>query len=161
VADALAKRKPAVGVDLLFVDGEDYGEFTGAMRDVMIGARHYAEHPLSDDRPLFAVLFDMVGDKDLRLPREENSEVAAPDVVDRVWNTAERMGYGHIFVTASQGAVTDDHTPLINAGFRAIDIIDFTYDAWHTEDDTIDKVSAASLEAVGNVAVAVIRGALN
>lgn len=160
VADALRKQRPAIGVDLLFVDGEDYGDFTGTMADVMIGSRWYASHPIDDTRPLFAVLFDMVGDRDLRLPREENSEVAAPDVVDRVWNTAERMGYGHIFVSAAQAAVTDDHTPLIAAGIRAIDIIDFTYDPWHTEEDTIDKVSAASLEAVGNVAVAVIRGAL-
>ncbi|MBK7593998.1 MAG: M28 family peptidase [Gemmatimonadetes bacterium] len=55
--------------------------------------------------------------------------------------------------------MTDDHTPLIAAGIRTIDVIDFTYPPWHTKDDTIDKLSAASLGAVGNVAVGTIRRA--
>jgi len=160
VADALKKLPPTVGVDLLFVDGEDYGTFGPPRVDVLIGAAWYAQHPVAGTRPLFAVLFDMIGHKNLQIPIEENSQVAAPDVVDRFWGTAERMGYGHIFVRTPTGGVTDDHVPLIDAGIRTIDVIDLSnYPYWHTMQDTPDKESAQSLEAVGNVAVGVIREA--
>lgn len=161
VLDALKRQPPSVGVDILFVDGEDFGSFDPPRLDVLIGASWYARHPVTAERPLFAVLWDMVGDKDLRIPKEPGSQIAAPDVVDLVWRVAAQMGYGHIFVDASySGPITDDHTPLIAAGFRAIDIIDIDYTAWHTPLDTPDKVSAASLEAVGNVAVGVLRKAM-
>jgi glutaminyl-peptide cyclotransferase len=88
VADALKKLPPDVGVDLLFVDGEDYGTFGPPEVDVLIGAEYYAQHPVVAGRPLFAVLFDMVGHKNLQIPIEENSQVAAPDAVERVWGTA-------------------------------------------------------------------------
>lgn len=161
VADALKKAPPDVGVDLLFVDGEDFGTFGPPRVDVLIGADYYARHPVVTTRPLFAVLWDMVGHKNLQIPIEQNSQVAAPDVVEKVWGTAESMGYGHIFVRTPTGGITDDHIPLIDAGMRAVDIIDIgNYPYWHTLQDTPDKESAQSLEAVGNVAVAVIRRAL-
>ncbi len=159
VMDALRQQRPTIGVDLLFVDGEDYGQFGPPRRDVLIGSSYYARNALGPGKPRFAVLFDMVGDKELRLPIEGFSQIAAPDVVDLVWDTAERMGYGHIFVRSTEQGITDDHSALIEGGIRAIVLIDFTYPPWHTRDDTIDKVSAASLAAVGNVAVAVLRRA--
>jgi glutaminyl-peptide cyclotransferase len=67
------------------------------------------------------------------------------------------MGYGHVFVQESVGAITDDHVPLIDAGIRAVDVIGWPYEHWHTVNDTYDKISRESLEAVGNVAVAVLR----
>jgi Zn-dependent M28 family amino/carboxypeptidase len=159
VADALKKLPPDVGVDLLYVDGEDYGEFT-PRADVLIGASYYATHQIVATRPIFAILFDMVGHANLKLPIETNSQIAVPDVVDRVWSTASALGYGHIFTRSSYGMITDDHIPLIEAGLKVIDIIDLTYPYWHTTQDTPDKESAQSLEAVGNTAVAVIRRAL-
>lgn len=158
VLDALKKQPPTIGVDLLLVDGEDFGSFDPPRLDVLIGARWYAAHPVTPDHPEFAVLWDMVGDSALRIPKEPGSQIAAPDVVDLVWGVAAAMGYGHIFVDASyNGPITDDHTPLIEAGIRAIDIIDIDYASWHTKHDTPDKLSVASLEAVGNVAIGVIR----
>lgn len=158
VADALKKLPPTVGVDLLFVDGEDFGMFGPPRVDVLIGAAYYAQHPVAGAHPLFAVLFDMIGHKNLQIPIEENSQVAAPDVVDRFWGTAESMGYGHIFVRTPTSGIIDDHIPLIDAGIRTIDVIDISnYPYWHTMQDTPDKESAQSLEAVGNVAVGVIR----
>lgn len=162
MADALKKLPPETGVDLLFVDGEDYGSFdAGQDQDVLIGSRHYAAHLPPGERPLFAVLFDMVGDRDLRIPREGNSVTGAPDVVERVWSQAEKLGYGDVFLSADQGAITDDHVPLQQVGIRAIDIIDLDFgpgNSWHhTPDDTIDKVSQASLQTVGDVAMAVVR----
>jgi len=155
VADALKRRPPELGVDLLFVDGEDYGDF-GVNQDVLLGARHYAG-TAGPARPLFAVLFDMVGDVDLAIPQEAYSAQRAPEVVDRVWAKARELGYGRVFRPNVSGAVTDDHVPLLDAGFRAIDVIDFDYPYWHTTEDTLDKVGARSLKVVGDVAVALLR----
>lgn len=78
VADVLKRNPPAIGVDLLFDDGEDYGDFTKAPKDVLIGARYYAAHPAPGPQPLYAVLFDLVADKDLQIFQEGNSLVGAP-----------------------------------------------------------------------------------
>jgi hypothetical protein len=159
VMDALRANRPTIGVDLAFLDGEDYGEFTPPLADVLIGARYYADHLLPPGKPDFAVLWDMVGAKDLKIAQEPQSAVAAPDVMTMVWAVAERLGYGHVFVNEPGATMTDDHIPLIDAGIRAIDIIGWPYQYWHTVDDTADKLSVESLEAVGNTAVAVIREA--
>jgi Peptidase family M28 len=158
MADAFKRTPPAVGVDLLFVDGEDYGDWN-ARADVLIGSKYYAKNPVPGPRPRFAVLFDMVGDSMLQIYQEGYSLTGAPDVVELVWTTARRMGYAAAFVPESRHTVTDDHIPLQEAGIPAIDIIDFDYPAWHTADDTIDKVSARSLKTVGDVAIAVVREA--
>ena len=160
VADALKAKPSSVGVDLLFVDGEDYGDFADTT-DVLIGARWFSTHPPAGYPPLLAVLFDMVGDSGLRIPVEQNSLAGAPEVVERVWRAAEELGYGNVFVRTPGPILTDDHVALQRAGIHAIDVVDFDYGPgngyWHTPDDTIDKVSARSLQTVGDVALAVIR----
>jgi hypothetical protein len=160
MADALKARPPAVGVDLLFVDGEDFGDFS-ADTDVLLGSRYYAEHQVDGPKPKFAVLLDMIGDKDLKIPPEYYSQTAAPDVVELVWRIAERMGYSAVFVSGDGPVLTDDHVPLQQAGLHAIDVIDFTYgpdNRWHhSPEDTIDKISEASLKAVGDVMLGVVR----
>ena len=67
-----------------------------------------------------------------------------------IWETAERLGYGDVFINSEKFSMLDDHTPFLEAGIPAIDIIDFDYPYWHTIADTADKVSAESLGAVGN-----------
>ncbi len=91
VADILKVKPPTVGVDLLFVDGEDFGNFADSTQ-VLIGSRWFAAHQPVGYPPLFAVLFDMIGDKNLMLPYEQNSQAYAPEVVDRVWRVAEAHG---------------------------------------------------------------------
>ncbi len=157
IADALRDSAPAVGVDLLFVDGEDYGVFS-EKADVLIGSRYYAAN-MPPGRPRYAVLFDMVGDLNPRFPKEGNSLIGAPDVVKDVWDAARDIGYGHIFVDATGQSIDDDHIPLQQAGVPTIDIIDFDYPHWHTPEDTIDKISAGSLQAVGDVALELVRRA--
>ncbi len=159
VAHALHQKAlaPGLGIDLLFVDGEDYGDFKKTPKDVLIGSRYYAAHQPPGSPPAFAVLFDMVGDKDLQLYQEGYSSMGAPEVVERVWSTAREIGYGDVFVSRPKHTLIDDHVELQKAGLRAIDIVDFDYPSWHTPDDTIDKVSAASLNVVGRVALAVIQ----
>lgn len=157
VADALKAHPPALGVDLLFDDGEDFGNFATDSDDVLIGARYFAAHQPAGYPPLFAVLFDMVGKKNLQIYYEGYSEAVAPEVVDRVWRTAADLGYGRTFLPGVKHTLIDDHVALQKAGIHAIDVVDFDYPYWHTPDDTIDKVAAASLQAVGDVAVALVR----
>ncbi len=163
MADALKKAPPRVGVDLLFEDGEDYGNFDTEKDDVLIGSRYYARNLLPGPKPLYAILFDMVGDKDLKIYPEGQSLLAAPEVVDLVWTVAKEIGHGGVFIN-SPGAgpyLIDDHVELQKVGIRAIDVVDFSYGPdninWHTPADTLDKVSAQSLQVVGDVGMALVR----
>jgi hypothetical protein len=170
LADVLAKTPPSVGVDLLFVDGEDYGSFSDPeLPDVLIGSRYFADHlPSPDYHPLFGVVWDMIGDRDLNIYQEGNSVNAAAEVVQRVWQAAAELGYEDAFIPEVIEAITDDHVPLIKKGLRVIDVIDIDYGPpienggrpaatyHHTMQDTIDKVSARSLQIVGDVATALV-----
>jgi hypothetical protein len=160
MADALKKAPPTIGVDLLFVDGEDYGSFEDST-ETLLGARYYAKNQAPGPKPLFAVLLDMVGDRDLQIYQEGNSLLGAPEVVERVWDAAKIAGYSKVFIASPGQTMVDDHLPLQQQGIRAIDVIDFNYGSnnslWHSVDDTVDKLSAQSLQVVGDVMMAVIR----
>ena len=157
VADRLKARPATVGVDLLFVDGEDWGSFD-TNTDVLIGSRHFATNlPDAGYAPLFGVVFDMVGDSSPAFLYESHSMRAAPDVVQRVWSTARRLGHEAAFIPREYGPITDDHVPMIEAGLKVIDVIDLDYPWHHTPDDTEDKVSQRTLQMVGDVAMAVLR----
>jgi hypothetical protein len=169
LGDALKKTPPNIGVDLLFVDGEDYGKsFDAPWADVLIGSQYFAEHlPSPGYKPVFGILWDMIADKDLNILQEGNSMRQAPEVVTRVWQKAAEMGYDRYFIPRPGYDVTDDHIPLLNKGLRVIDVIDLDYgplgadgaanpNYHHTLQDTIDKISARSLQVVGDVALGVI-----
>ena len=158
LADVLKANPSSIGVDLLLVDGEDWGDFD-TDTDVLIGSRYFAANlPNPDYRPEFGVVWDMVGKADARFLIEPNSVRAAPEVVQRVWSTASRIGHAAFFPTRETFAITDDHVPLIEIGLKVIDVIDLDFAHHHTPEDTEDKVSQATLQVVGDVAVAVIRG---
>lgn len=143
------EQKPDVGVVIVLFDGEDYGNFE---RDegVFLGSKHYARN-LAGTKPEFGILLDMVGDKDLRIPREGYSEQYAPGTNAKVFRIARELGYASIFVDELGQHIQDDHLPLNRARIPTIDLIDFDYGAWHTLDDKPDQCSAKSLEVVGNV----------
>lgn len=155
LADMMKRRPPPRAVDLLLVDGEDYGDF-GVGRDVLLGSRHFAAHRPEDYRPQYAVLLDLVGDRDLALYVERHSERLAPEVVQRVWGRAARLGLAHVFRRTARYAVEDDHVPLNEAGIPTAAVIDPVYTYWHTPEDTADKVSPASLAVVGRVVTSLI-----
>jgi hypothetical protein len=178
LGDVFKKTPPAVGVDLLFVDGEDWGSFdtyadTATHPDVLIGSTYFATHlPTPNYKPMYGVLFDMIGDRDLQIFQEDNSLQDAPEVVARVWETAASLGYNDYFIAERYGPITDDHVPLNRlAHLRVIDVIDIHYgplvgsgpsanvdpNYHHTMQDTIDKVSAKSLQIVGDVAVTLVK----
>src|ERR1700741_3607760 len=97
IADALKAKPATVGVDLLFVDGEDYGDFNDST-ETLIGARYFAKHQPPGYTTLYAVLLDMVGDKDLQFYQEGYSMASAPEVVQRVWQTADRLRDSQSFI---------------------------------------------------------------
>lgn len=149
LANLMAKRKPLQTAYLVLFDGEDYGR-EGNIAEYFLGARHFAEN-LPDANLEYLLLFDMVGDKDLRLPMEQNSLKQSPDLVRKIWARAASLGL-KAFEPRTGPAVLDDHMPIQAKGVPAVDIIDFEYPAWHTQGDTPDKCSAHSLGVVGRLA---------
>jgi len=158
LARCLKAKAPSMGVDIVFFDGEDWGP-QGHLEEYFLGSKAYARS-LGRPLPEAGILLDMVGDRNLSLPMEPFSLQAAPELVERLWNTAERLGFGHLFLRETGPAVQDDHLPLIQRGVPMVDIIDFDYPEWHTLRDTPAACSAASLDAVGKVVEAFVREGL-
>ena len=153
IANVLARNQPPIGVDLLFVDGEDLGP-TG--EDMYLGAKHFAANEGTTYRPLYGILVDMIADQNPVFPVETNSHTSAPEVVERVWRTAEEIGLGNYFRRNFQGSIEDDHVPLNKAGIRTINIIDFDYPYWHTSRDVLAHTSPQGLGIVGRVLLELI-----
>lgn len=126
---------------LAFFDAEDGGGIDGG--EWVVGSRLFAEKIAVS--PAAVVIVDMVGDDDLQLYYERNS---TPWLREGIWSTAASLGYED-FIPVENHRMLDDHTPFLQRGFPAVDIIDFDYPFWHTTQDTMDKISAASLEQVG------------
>jgi len=154
IARVLGKARPPVGVDIVFFDGEDYGE-SGRPWDFCLGSSWFADN-LKGYRPAAAIIVDMVGDSDLRIPREGYSSAASGPLVDELFGIAARLGVEQ-FANEAGHTIIDDHLPFIRAGIDAVDLIDFDYPHWHTVADIPDKCSPGSLEAVGRVLLEYIR----
>jgi glutaminyl-peptide cyclotransferase len=148
------RPKPRFTIEFLFFDGEEaFGEWIAPNHTY--GSRHYvtaakAAGTLASLKAL--VLLDMVGDRSLNLRRDTHS---TPWLTDIVWATAKRLGHGAHFLD-EPFPVEDDHMPFLAAGVPAVDLIDLDYPDWHTAGDTLDKVSAASLQVVGDVVLAAL-----
>jgi Peptidase family M28 len=153
LARVVKPRTLPMDVELLFLDGEEaVDEWQGD--DHTYGSRYYvqaAKKAGTLKRIAALVLVDMIGDRDLRIMRESNS---TSWLTDAVWAAAARLGRGE-FVSETT-TVEDDHLEFLEAGVPAVDIIDLDYPAWHRAEDTLDKVSAASLQTVGDVVVAAV-----
>lgn len=140
----LARSLPdeVINTALVFFDAEDNGRIEGW--DWILGSREFAENITF--QPEAVVIVDMIGDADLNIFKERNSDSA---LTDEIWAIADDLGYGDKFIPEYKHSMLDDHTPFLEAGIPAVDIIDFDYPYWHTTADTPDKVSAESLAAVG------------
>jgi Zn-dependent M28 family amino/carboxypeptidase len=141
LARSLPKKLP-VNLWLVFFDAEDNGDLNGW--DWIMGS-HFFVNQLSD-KPDAVVIVDMVGDKDLNIYQEGNSSV---QLSDQIWSVAESLGYKSKFIPEVNHYILDDHVPFIDQGIPAVDIIDIEYPFWHTQADTADKISASSLQIVG------------
>lgn len=127
---------------LVFFDAEDNGNIQGW--DWILGSREFVKN--NSVQPRAAIIVDMIGDADLNIYKERNSN---PELTDAIWAVAKGLGYQSKFLPEYKHSMLDDHTPFLQAGIPAVDIIDFDYPYWHTVQDTPDKVSAESLQAVG------------
>jgi glutaminyl-peptide cyclotransferase len=140
----------AVKIELVFFDGEEaFVRFSET--DGLYGSRYFAKQLQSGSAKQFraGVLFDMVGDRslDITLPTD-----SPPEMARDIFAAADALKLRSYFTYLDRG-MTDDHTPLNAMGIPTIDVIDFDFPWWHTADDTIDKVSAQSLQIVGSVAL--------
>ena len=156
MARALKGRANPLPIELLFLDGEeatvDWHHPSGT--DHTYGSRYYVEQlkktgTVKNVRAF--ILVDMIGDRDLGIRREQNSTAWLKDVI---WGTARRLGRAEFI--DEETPIEDDHIEFLAAGIDSVDIIDLDYTAWHTEQDTLDRVSAKSLQAVGDVLLAAL-----
>jgi glutaminyl-peptide cyclotransferase len=127
---------------LVFFDVEDNGNIPGW--DWILGSRAFVE--TLQGKPDAVVIVDMIGDADLNIYVEQNSN---PKLTLEIWNQAANLGYSAEFIPVPKYNLIDDHIPFVQAGIPAVDLIDFSYPYWHTTEDTIDKVSSRSLQVVG------------
>lgn len=144
----LAKTLPESSgkrITLAFFDAEDQGRVMG-WPDWCLGSRLLAEqYGALERKPDEVIVIDMIGDADLNVYREKNSDAA---LNDRLFSLAEKLGLSKKFFNAEKYAMYDDHIPFIEQGIPAADLIDFDYPWWHTLNDTADKLSEESLQAV-------------
>lgn len=159
VAGILGRIPPPVRVDIVLFDMEDLGGLPlgNSVQDPFcIGSNRFVrDHP--EFRPDFGILLDMVGKKDLKIPKEALSRERAPQVVRKVWSMALRLGI-RAFSEQMGPAVLDDHVPFLEKGIPVINLIDMDYPAWHTLQDTPERCSPNSLKQVGEVILGVIYG---
>ncbi|MES2767476.1 MAG: M28 family peptidase [Bacteroidota bacterium] len=149
-------QQPDVGIDIVLFDAEDYAQATKS-EDYSQGAQYYvANMPVA--RPRYAILLDIVGDKEAFFPMEANSYQSSPALVEQIWRVGMEHGNG-LFQRNVAGPVTDDHIPFIRAGIPAVDIIDLEMVGnnspkprrryWHTQYDTMDNIGKETLNGVG------------
>lgn len=146
-------------VYLVWFDGEE-AVATWSATDGLYGSRHLARRWATDStasRLKALINVDMVGDRDLGILQELNSSATLRKLV---WQVAGDLGYKRHFLDVP-GAIEDDHVPFVQIGVNALDLIDFDYGPdnsyWHTEKDTMDKLSAGSLKVVGDVLLETLR----
>jgi glutaminyl-peptide cyclotransferase len=157
LARVLRAGRRACQRELRFVmfDGEESpagSPDSAFLRDGLRGSKaHAAAHA---DELAAVVVVDFVGDEDLSIPREAGSD-------ERLWrllrDSARRVGAGGVFPASTRGRIYDDHTPFADRGVPAIDLIDFDYPHFHRPSDTLDKVSARSLDRVGESLVEMLQ----
>ena len=144
LARSLDRNKLSNEVWLAFFDAEDNGGLDGW--EFIAGSQYMAQNLKT--MPQAAIVVDMIGDADQQIYKERNS---SPALQDKLWAIAAKLGYEKYFIPNYKHTMIDDHTPFLQKGILAADLIDFDYPYWHTTQDTADKVAPASLERVGRV----------
>jgi len=154
IAHILKEKPSETGVTIIFFDGEDLG-MSGEDRSYAQGSQFFAKN-LPIPKPDHAIIIDMIGDKNLHLPIERLSYRNAPRLTRKLWKLANKLNLPAFDQTLGY-SIFDDHVPLWEfAKIQSIDIIDFDYpnkrdNYWHTQEDTPDKCSPASLAQVGTL----------
>lgn len=169
VARQLGKQAPTMGVDIIFFDAEDYGahaRFSGVdNHSWCLGSQHWSRNPhVKGYRARFGILLDMVGAPNATFYREQISEYYAPEIVRKVWTTAQSLGFERYFVNQTGGSITDDHLYVNRiAGIPSVNIIQYDPrsakgfgEYWHTVNDDMRYIDKNTLMAVGTTVLQVV-----
>ena len=170
IVRVISKTQPTVGVDVVFVDAEDYGQPEGLSAEGnedswCLGTQYWAKNPhVSGYTARYGILLDMVGAPGATFYREQSSDYYASSVVNTVWSQAKDLGFGQYFRDEKGGSITDDHIYVNKLlGIPTIDIIHFDPHTasgfgsyWHTTHDTMDNVDKSTLNAVGTTLLHVL-----
>ncbi len=162
LARVLSAMPPAVSVDFVFFDVEDQGvpEWADAYKDDSwcLGSQYWSLHPhVPYYTAVYGILLDMVGTQQPRYSKEEVSRTYASGITNKVWNMAEAMGHGSVFVQTETDPILDDHYYVNRlAGIPMLDIVQngasgSFFEQWHTLGDNMEHVSSASLGLCGEV----------
>jgi len=166
LARIFSENEPPLGVDIVFFDGEDYGKVSD-LDNYFLGARQWGNHPpVPGYSPRFGILLDMVGGENATFSKELYSMQVAPNLVDELWAIAAGLGHSQLFADQRGGNVADDHVVVTQTtGIPMINIIHHTADRdgkvefppwWHTQNDTMEIIDPATLQAVGDVLLELI-----
>lgn len=170
LAELFSKQQPNIGIDIILFDAEDYGQPDAVLQQEQpdtycLGSQYWSRNPhLSAYTADYGILLDMVGGVNARFAKEGVSMTYAPHVVEKVWKTAARIGYGNVFINETTRPITDDHYYINRiAGIPVIDIIENDNTTrsgfnkhWHTLSDTPENISPATLKAVGQTLLEVV-----
>ncbi|UOQ72619.1 M28 family peptidase [Hymenobacter cellulosilyticus] len=171
-----ANQRPAVGVDFILFDSEDYGYDSSTQSDLKdqlaaqgkdswcLGSQYWSKNLVPTGyKPSYGILLDMVGAKNAKFSREETSRQYARDVVDKVWNTGAQLGYSDFFLFQDSPGIDDDHVYTNQAGVRTVDIIDhlpvgdeYFPPYHHTTQDNMSVIDKRTLKAVGQTVLQTI-----
>jgi Zn-dependent M28 family amino/carboxypeptidase len=169
IARQFSIKAPAVGVDILLLDGEDYGAPENANSnmtdDWALGSQYWSSNPhVQGYTARYGILLDMVGAAGATFTKEGTSQMYAPDIMRKVWRIASKLGYDSYFVNDETGSLTDDHV-YINKKLQipTIDIIQNDpmtgsgfYKNWHTTHDDLNGIDKQTLKAVGQTVISVV-----
>lgn len=171
IARQLGLNPPAVGVDIIFFDAEDYGrpDFVKSYKPDTwcLGSQFWAKNPhVPNYTARFGILLDMVGAKDAVFYKEYTSLRYAARYVEMVWEKARSLGYGKYFINGEGGAITDDHQYVISGrNIPCLDIINYDPETdkgfaghWHTHRDNMDAIDRNTLHAVGHTVLEIVYG---
>ena len=169
IARLISEQPPDVGIDIIFFDAEDYGRHRFSnlpdQDSWALGAQHWSRNPhRMDYNARFGILLDMVGASGATFKREAYSMLYAPNIVRKVWETGQQLGYGHMFLNEDGNYVTDDHyyvnmirnIPTINIIHQNNTTQHGFFPQWHTLGDNIDIIDPYTLRAVGETVIKVI-----
>jgi hypothetical protein len=170
IARILQTKNPNIGVDIIFLDAEDYGEPMFIKGDFPeetwgLGSQYWAKNPhVPNYKARFGILLDMATVANGHFAHESFSEQYASDIVSKVWSAAYRAGYGSYFVNEQGGAINDDHLYINKySGIPTIDIIHYDKETrsgffpyWHTSHDNMEHVDKQTMKAVGQTLLTVI-----
>jgi hypothetical protein len=169
IARQISMNPPAVGVDIIFFDMEDWGEHSQIRNnhygDWCMGSEYWAKNPhIPNYTARYGILFDMVSAPGAQFYKELYSLQSAPSIVKKVWEAARATGYGSFFIDRNGGYIIDDHVPVIN--YRKIPSINIVHynpnistgfgSYWHTMEDNMNNVNKETLKAVGQTVLYVV-----